>query len=207
MSAEGYVFPHRATVTVNDNPVSVDDKGFFSTQVQLQEGKNIIRAVATFGGQTDQYSWTYFLGDGTINPPPGQNFGDFSRFSYASQIELKAGKTGIFEILSADIRKDILMFGIPNEFTAKYWDPSKMPPEISFDISRVEAKNSAKKISLPEGVKVSIEPNGFKIYPSMVYRLELTVETSRKTPPGDYYLFVGNNLQFYEGWIKLVVTR
>ena len=49
ITVKGFASKSKAIVTVNDVQVSVNKKGFYSTEITLTEGENIIKIVATRG--------------------------------------------------------------------------------------------------------------------------------------------------------------
>ena len=191
ITVEGYVFPHEAAVTVKGNPVSVDEAGFFNTQINLHQGNNIIQAVATLDDQMDTDQWTILVENGIIGFPPGQGMGRYTEIDFIHSVQIGVDQLGVLNI-NAEIRKDI-------------WKPGY----ISFYIFRVEAVYKENEIALPEGMTISIEPAEFKIYPNTVYSITLTIRTSSKTPPGEYYFLTTAKIEgslTTKGWTKVTVT-
>jgi len=187
----GFVFPPQASVKINDNSVSVNDDGAFNYQIKLEEGNNIVHAVATLGDESDGSQWTLLLENGVIRYPPGQNLGDNSRFVFDSAITMRVGHTAVIDI-DADIGKDI-----------------QKPSNFRFSICRVGAEYHEVEIAMAEGMNASIEPAGFTIYPNTKYTPTLNIVTSSKTPPGEYYFLLSatiNNSKVSWNWIKVNVT-
>ena len=52
VGVRGYVSDRKATVWVNDTIVTVSKEGYYSTNLELTEGENIITVVATLGEET-----------------------------------------------------------------------------------------------------------------------------------------------------------
>ncbi len=191
ITVTGYVFPPNASVRVGENQVQVDEDGSFSSQVQLQEGNNIVRVEAVLDDEDDTYRYIIGVEEGDILFPPGQGLEYTSRFSYEHAVVIEAGETEIIIDVSADIRKDIAE-----------------PGELSCDIYMVEAEYSEEEVPMPVGLEVSIEPSCFTVYPNTTYHITISITTTPELTPGEYFLRFEQNFEsrFWSGgWIRVTI--
>lgn len=188
ITVRGVVSDPRAMVRVNGAVVDVLPDGRFSTQVQLAVGNNSIQAVATLGEQTD--SWVIGIivsPEGWLQCPPGGAGGPryASGLFHDESITLEPRETKLFDV-TLEAKKD---FGLG-------------PREVSYTLFRVAREYGEDEIPMPEGLKVSVEPTRFTIYPNAVYHSTITVETTPELAPGEYWLRFEAGLKggFWMGW-------
>jgi len=169
MSIIGWVNKPDAQVTVNDKTVQVDNEGYFSSEVLLREGNNIIRAEATLNGQTDSMAWTLLVENGIVSPPPGQGLGNFSVLRHEHLVEMKRGDKITIDV-TLETRK---------EFRGK--------EEIIYSIYPVANEYSEDEIPINNGMEIKIDPSSFIACPNTKYHSTITVTTTNAVSPGDYW--------------------
>jgi hypothetical protein len=91
------------------------------------------------------------------------------RLLFEQSVEVKAGESKIIGI-TFESRKDI-----------------RQPEEITYEIQRVTTEYPETLLSLPEGLKVSIEPSKFTACPNTDFRSSLRLETSASMVPSLYW--------------------
>ncbi len=169
----GYINQTEAKVTVNGIEAKVEQDGAFSARVQLTLGTNSIQAVAKLGEKADEI--TYIVGvspEGRLYPIPGLGAGGpryQSRVIADESIKIKAGETKSLDV-TLEVRKDI-----------------REPASFSYKILRVAKEYGKDELPIPEGMKISIEPSRFTIYPNTAYQSTIIIKTSRELVPGEYF--------------------
>lgn len=185
-----------AVVTVNDIIVTVAEDGSFQAQVQLEEATGIGKSIQTEAtlddGRSDTDSIGYFLyEDGIFNMDPGQ--GMTRRLApmliFDQSIELKAGETGLLDIL-LESRKCM-----------------RLPAEVSFLTFMTDREYGYDDVSLPDGLSVFVEPSLFTAYPNAVYDFVIIVETTSSVEPGEYWFKLDADLvcALSGGWFSVIV--
>ena len=64
------------------------------------------------------------------------------------------------------------------------------PADVSYEVARVDAKDSENRVPMPPGMEVTIEPDQFHAEPGQEYRSVMTIRTSRDFQWGTYWLVV-----------------
>ena len=133
------------------------------------------------------YSMNYVVKNrGYYEAPPGLNFNGVELDTFVKNITELLDKVR-FTADSAHLRFDVGSFGKTDVIfsTGKYG-----PGKVSYTIHRVEGQNGESQIAMPEGMEVSVEPNGFTAYPYQDYKSTLEVSTAPDITPGDYLISV-----------------
>ncbi len=190
LEVTGIVNSPEARVTINGQDVPVASDGSFTAQVQLVEGSNSVKAVATLGNERDEVYILYAVENGDPNPVPGYSHFFASSLKHEHEITIKAGETGTIDVL-LETRKSG-----PGEYSGKL-----------FYVSRVYSIDA---LPMPEGLEVSLEPARFKTYPNTTYHATLIIKTDPELAPGEYYLrfvsrFVRGGTGYSSGWIRVTI--
>jgi hypothetical protein len=188
----GYVFPPQSSVRVNDNPVIVDEQGMFSSQIQLSEGNNIIRATAEYAGSEDKDTITIPVQNGIAEFPLGQGLANLDRLEFDNFVSIKAGQSMVLNI-THDIRKNV-----------------RAPAEYFYGFTPVANEYGEQEVPLPAGMNIRLVPAKIKVYLNTKYPIELSIQTEQDTPTGDYWikLYRSNDrgIKLTNRWIKITVT-
>ncbi len=186
----GHVFPPRAEVRFNGQPVVVDDDGAFSATMQFKEGGNAIEAAAVLAGNEDSDYYGFSIEDGKPVIPPGQGLSDITSWHFEHSVSLRAGET----------------FDLDTVVDAGKWSFIGIPKLVEFGFFPVSGEYAVDRILLPVGMEVEISPSSIEMYPNTVYPILIHIRTDRDTPPGKYWIMVNLNDEM-RGWISIEVTE
>jgi hypothetical protein len=121
-------------------------------------------------------------------PVPGKSLLESARLLYADSVELEAGETKSIDV-TLDTRKD-------------------GPGEFSYQVFRVDREYGEVRLPLPDGLEISVEPPSFTANPKSIYYSTITITTTAKLSPGEYWLRLEadfENVFHLDGWIKVSV--
>jgi uncharacterized Zn-binding protein involved in type VI secretion len=179
----GFVTHPEATVTVDGNPVAVSADGSFTTEVQLTVDHHSITAVAKLNGVEDSYSYLILVSsEGYLDPVPGWSSFYIGRTIYENKIQLEASEVKSFDV-KKEINKNVMV-----------------PTDFNWEVYAVDND------SIPEGLKVSIEPAAFIVYPNTTYILPLTVSAASNVEAGTYFFKLESHGDVHSsGWIEIVI--
>ncbi|MEA1958286.1 MAG: hypothetical protein U9N44_01240 [Chloroflexota bacterium] len=189
----GVVTAPDATVTINNQPVTVSADGTFHDAVQLSVGQNVIEAKAVKGDEED--SWIIPLDldeNGILGYVPGTGSLYLSRITLDNSITVKRGESKNLEItLQAD--KDL---------------PGLKPKTLSHTVYLVDDIYSTNTLPLPKGMSLSISPSSLTVFPKTIYNTTLIIKTTNELEPGTYFLLLNSELEQTfntSGWITVTV--
>ncbi len=188
MTVNGRVNKPEAIVAVNGQAVPITPDGGFTTQVQLIEGSNSIKAVATLGDERDEVYVLFRVENGYPNPVPGYSHFFAASSVYEHEITLRAGETKRLT-LALETRK-----GGPGRFSGR--------------LVPVDREYGRMPQPMPEGLDAYLEPPEFMAYPNATYHFNLVFSTTPELAPGIYYLKFHQTFEngFYSGgWIEITV--
>ncbi|MEA1895522.1 MAG: hypothetical protein U9N36_10065 [Euryarchaeota archaeon] len=118
---------------------------------------------------------------------PGKALLGAPKFVHPDMVELSVGETKEFNI-TAETKKN-------------------GPGEVTYSFSRVKRVYSDEEISMPDGLKVSIEPSTFMAYPNETYNSIVTVNTSQDILQGKYILYLHTVFEnVMQGWGYMTVN-
>ena len=188
LTINGKVNKPGAKVTVSGQDVPVAKDGSFTTQVQLTEGSNSIKAVATLGGERDEVYILFAVENGYPNPVPGYSHFFAASLKYEHEITLKTGGAKRLALI-LETRKD-------------------GPGRFYGSLVHVDREYGPLPQPMPEGLDVYLETPEFIAYPNTTYHINLVFSATPELDPGTYYLHFYHRFEngFHgSGWIEVTV--
>jgi hypothetical protein len=191
ITIRGAVSEARATVSVNNQKISVNADCSFTAQVQLKEGINHILSTAVLGENMDTDGLQFdIINGGVTSPPPGFRSDYLSHLTSSDPIiKLNAGQMTVVDF-SLSVEKDI---GVT-------------PSSYSAVVSRKSSLGLSSTIPLMPLLDVNIIPSSFSIYPGIEYHVPIEVNSNFDTIPGDYYFQVAVNFGKYSSLFTFSVS-
>lgn len=187
MVVTGKVNKLEARVTVNGKDTTVAADRSFTVQVQLKEGSNSIKAVATLGDERDEVYISFMVSEtGFLSPVPGYSHFFAASLEYEHEITLSTGEIKRLG-LTLETRKDG-----PGRFYGRLF--------------HVDREYGLMPQPMPGGLDAYLEPPEFIAYPNATYHFNLVFGTTLELDPGTYYLHFYHTFEtgFYgSGWIEI----
>jgi hypothetical protein len=132
-------------------------------------------ATATLDDQTSSYSWVVSISDtGAIFMAPGQGILHSSMQSFPNEIQLQAGESRTVEGW-LQTRVD-------------FWPTDSLLYSIGYGTDYSFSPEGMDIVPLPDGLKVSVMPAEFTLYPYTTYTPLILVEAAPQLAPGEYYV-------------------
>lgn len=169
VSITGWVNKPDAQVTVRGKAAPVNIEGYFSADVLLIEGNNIIQAIATLNDKTDSIAETVLVENGIITFPPGQGIQYVSILRMENIVAMERGDKATVDV-TLETRKD---------FRDKV--------EINYLIYPVANEYSEDEITIAKGMEITIDPSSFIACPNSTYHSTIKLTTTNSVSPGDYW--------------------
>jgi len=169
VSIRGWVNKPEAQVTVRGKTVQIDSEGYFSANVLLIEGNNVIQAVATLNNKTDSIARTILVENGIITFPPGQGIEYVSILRMEHIVVIDRGDKATIDV-TLETRKEF-----------------RRNEEINYSIYPVTKEYSEDEIPITNGMEIKIDPSNFIACPNTTYHSTITVTTTSAVSTGDYW--------------------
>jgi hypothetical protein len=195
----GYVNNPAAKVEINGNKVAANSDGSFSSRIQLKQGNNSIKAVATLGNDSDTdgyilpvgengglsgpqpflihspYSYAYILGGSTTGGSP----------PYSSTYQIGIGKT---------VQEDV-------QLLIKKTDYGDISPGSYFKpvVTRTSGVRTGDTLPVLPSLTVEFLPPAFRQYERIEYQTFMVIKAGPDLVPGNYYFTVDYDVVGGEG--------